>query len=924
MQKPLQRILVRYVLVLGITGLCLVGCSDDDDDDNGEARNVAPRINAVTNNGPINEGGHVTITVHATDPDNASDLQYAFDCDNDNTFDIGPQAGNTARCPFGDDGNFPINVRVSDPDDAVATDRTIVAVRNVLPTITTVTGGEVAAGASLPIEITATDPAGDNDPLRYEWDCNNDGTFEIGPRASNSAPCPFPQPGTFQVGVRVSDDTPGATFPTDTATVNVVLFPDVTAPLASMVALVLRADGGTGATTIPAFVRARVDQIATNTLPAGARFPVANTTDDTLRTLPELQSSVVARWLDPLTNDTSPEGLRYGSNNDFIAYFGDGWDADWTDDVVRSAPQFNGSGTAGWIWSNHEYISNDRPTTTSAPTGQHLTLARFMQAGGLLTNDVEADVWPQGDVNRYIRFYKRQLGGSWFRAVQGPQTLTWRLERHPDSIRYDATDNTLVRVTGQRLNARDHDDANTPLLAGVVVGIAGNCSGAQTPWGTVLSGEENVQDYYGDLETAWTSDQAFVPGAGFDPGSNVTPMFAASTDSQFGAISNPAQRHERDIYGYLSEIDPGAPATTFYRSANIGGTGRGHRKIGSLGRARWENAAIAVGPDFRLLNDRPIVIYGGDDRRGGRIYKWVSAAPYQNGMTRAEVRALLDTGALYVAHFAGLDHTTGTTLVATGQPPTEADPGEGRWLQLSVTSTDIAPNAAALGNPTMTIGAALQDVNWNGIGGFLNDDAVRRALFTASNKIGIAELNRPEDIEWNPNDLSGTPRLYVAFTNHTRQVALNQDGVLFDPATHSTESPQRDNPCGTIFALQEVTPTNPATSTTFRYFQVWAGTEGTGPFDACDPDNLMLDGDGGVWFVTDGNFGVNGTADALYYLDLDPAHRAGPTFGVAFRIMAGPSDSESTGPVLSSDMRTIFVNIQHPGEDSAPSTWPPR
>jgi hypothetical protein len=546
-----------YVLVLGIAGVCLVGCSGDEDDDDGAA-NIAPRINAVTNNGPINEGGQVTVTVNVTVTDNdATDLQYAFDCNNDDTFDIGPQAGNTASCPCGDDGNFPINIHVSDPDDAVATDRTIVSVRNVLPTITNVTGGEVAAGASLPIVITAPAPAGDNDPLRYEWDCNNDGTFDIGPQASNSAICLFTQPGTFQVGVRVSDDAPGATFPTDTATVS----------------------------------------------------------------------------------------------NDYIAYFGDGWDADWTDDVVGNAPQFNGSGTSGWIWSNHEYISNERPTTTSAPAGQHLTLARFMQDGRLLTNDVEADVWTQRDVNTYIRFYKRQLGGSWFRAVQDPQTLAWRLERHLDSVRYDATDTTLVRITGQRLNTRDHNDANAPLPAGVVVGMAGNCSGAQTPWGTVLTGEENVQDYYGDLETAWTSDQAFVPGVGFDPGSNVTPTFAASTDSEFGAISNLAQRHERDIYGYLSEVDPGAPANTFYRSANSGGNGRGHRKIGSLGRARWENAVIAVNSDFRLLNNRPIVIYAGDDRRGGRIYKWVSAAPYQNGMTRAEVRALLDTGTLYGGTF---------------------------------------------------------------------------------------------------------------------------------------------------------------------------------------------------------------------------------------------------------------------------------
>jgi hypothetical protein len=244
-----------------------------------------------------------------------------------------------------------------------------------------------------------------------------------------------------------------------------------------------------------------------------------------------------------------------------------------------------------------------------------------------------------------------------------------------------------------------------------------------------------------------------------------------------------------------------------------------------------------------------------------------------------------------------------------------------------VNSTDIAPNAAALGNPTKTVGEALRDVNWNGIGGFATDDDVRRALFTASNKIGIMELNRPEDIEWNPNDPSGTPRLYVAFTNHTAQVALDQNGVLFNPADHAMRSPRRDDRAGAIFAMQESQPGNPGASATFGYFAAWLGTRGRGAFDAANVDNIMIDRDGGVWFGTDGNYGTNGTNDALYYLDLNPSHKANvggivnPTFGRGIRVVSGPSDSEATGPAFSSDMRTLFFNVQHPGE-GIPSTWP--
>jgi uncharacterized protein len=167
------------------------------------------------------------------------------------------------------------------------------------------------------------------------------------------------------------------------------------------------------------------------------------------------------------------------------------------------------------------------------------------------------------------------------------------------------------------------------------------------------------------------------------------------------------------------------------------------------------------------------------------------------------------------------------------------------------------------------------------------------------------------------------PRLYIAFTNHGRKVALDQNGVLFDPASHDTDSPTRPDRTGAIFAVQENDWANPAASSTFTYFQAWDGTEGEGVFDAANPDNIMIDRDGGVWFGTDGNYSVNRNADAVYYLDLDDAHRttARPTYGMAFRVVAAPSDAEATGPAFSSSMGTLFFNVQHPGEYMY-SSWP--
>ncbi|MFC6619234.1 alkaline phosphatase PhoX [Deinococcus radiophilus] len=41
-----------------------------------------------------------------------------------------------------------------------------------------------------------------------------------------------------------------------------------------------------------------------------------------------------------------------------------------------------------------------------------------------------------------------------------------------------------------------------------------------------------------------------------------------------------------------------------------------------------------------------------------------------------------------------------------------------------------------------------------------------------------------------------------------------------------------------------------------------------------------------------------------------------PNAGKAYRFAVGPVDAEMTGPVWSPDGKTLFVSIQHPGEDS--------
>ncbi len=717
---------------------------------------------------------------------------------------------------------------------------------------------------------------------------------------------------------------------------------DPDAPLSGMVAVRLT---DKAFKSIPQMMKHRVAVYANGG--SMENFPLPNATDDSVRTLQGTAHNVVAKWLDPLTGDLGPDAPRYGANNDFIAYFGDGWNDSWRHGVVGGAPQFNGNPKAGWIWTNHEYVSGEQPGAGNAPIGQHLTFARWLKSAGVLDNDVQSDSWTQADIDTYIAWFKKQVGGSWMRVFQDDNG-DWRLDRGADNRRYNATDATLSAIIGYQTVKADHDDSGNLLPAGVVVGIAGDCSGAQSPIGTILTAEENVQGYYGDLEDTWTSRQLFEPGNGFDPGADIGPDASPDVGGRFGRVSDPGQRHNRDNYGFLVEMDPGKPSDLYYISAhNRRGDGSGHRKLGGMGRARWENAAFHVDKNWELIDGQPVTLYGANDRRSGRIYKWVSNGTFEKGMTRDQVRALMDHGRLYVAHWAGLDTRTGFSLFdpndidcnphpegkeaeIAGKCPlaTEDNPGQGQWLWLSVENDEqTAPNAAALGEPEKTVGQALRDRNWNGIGGFPTDNAVYSALFTAAMKLGVMELNRPEDVEWNANYHLG-PVLHVAFTKNGRRVALRQDGVKYDPAVQQTRAPVRIDGVGSIWTLRERYPDTPSASLGFSYWMNWLGSRGQGPFDAANPDNLAIDSEGGLWFGTDGNFDRNDTADALYYLDQDPGHKPGrapnPTYGKPFRLAAGPGDSEATGPAFNSNETTLFFNVQHPGEgfDGNPSSWP--
>ena len=113
-----------------------------------------------------------------------------------------------------------IAVRVTDNGGLSTTATATVNVTNVAPSILGVTNSSpITEGSSANITVGASDPAGALDSLMYEFDCNNDGGFEIGPQSSSAASCAFVDNGSFTVGVRVSDGDGGNITGSTTVTV---------------------------------------------------------------------------------------------------------------------------------------------------------------------------------------------------------------------------------------------------------------------------------------------------------------------------------------------------------------------------------------------------------------------------------------------------------------------------------------------------------------------------------------------------------------------------------------------------------------------------------------------------------------------------------------------------------------------------------
>ena len=393
-----------------------------------------------------------------------------------------------------------------------------------------------------------------------------------------------------------------------------------------------------------------------------------------------------------------------------------------------------------------------------------------------------------------------------------------------------------------------------------VLGTINNCGNGYTPWGTYLTCEENFNNNFGT--TVSPSDDGRTVAMkryGITKGTS-----GYAWETQHTRFDYKIEPNESNRFGWVVEIDPFDPTSK-------------PKKRTALGRFKHENAAYA------FTKDKRVVIYMGDDQADDYIYKFVSTNAYIDGNQRANAN-LLDNGKLYVAKFNDAA-TTGDFM------------GTGQWVELAI------GNSAISGYANYT---------------FSNQADVLIHARLAADAVGATKMDRPEWVTVHPT--SG--EVYVTLTNNSGRTSTND------------ANPRTSNIYGQIVRWRETGGDAAATTFDWDIF-VLAGNPtvnahqgtlkaGSSNVNASNtfnsPDGLGFDAFGRLWIQTDGKYSNTGdyaNQGNNQMLVADPVSKE------IRRFLVGPKECEVTGLAFTPDSRTLFVNIQHPGENGAnASHWP--
>ncbi|MDN5599259.1 MAG: PhoX family protein [Brachybacterium sp.] len=521
----------------------------------------------------------------------------------------------------------------------------------------------------------------------------------------------------------------------------------------------------------------------------------------------------------------------------------------WGDPLFADAPEFDWNAQSAEAQKQQFGYNNDYTEIQEIP-GSHGKRA-VMFVNHEYTNE-NLMLPPETDEDDFI-----EIG----RAAHGLTVV--ELERKNKNVPYSY-------VQGAELNRRilldDEFTLTGPAAGGdllktvedhsgtTVLGTLGNCAGGLTPWGTLVSGEEN---FHGFFRTAATSEA----DARYGLADRATARGWESKYDRYDA-RNEGYENEPNRFGYIVEVDPFDPTST-------------PRKHTSLGRFKHEGANIIIAEDGRA------VAYSGDDEAFDYLYKFVSRDTYIEG-DKAHNMTLLENGDLSVARFSG-DSPAGE-IDGSGELPADgAFDGSGEWLPLLV------------GGESTVAGFSAEEV------------LVHTRL--AADAVGPTKMDRCEDVEPSAH----SRRVYVACTkNSDRGMDGNAAADEVNPRAenrdgHIIEIDEQGDQSSTTFAWNLLMVCGDPAQGDTTYFSGFP-VDQVSPISC--PDNLAFDSVGNLWISTDGQPGGIGYNDGLFRVSLEGEER-----GRVEQFLSVPRDGETCGPIIQDEDRTAFVAVQHPGED---------
>lgn len=572
-----------------------------------------------------------------------------------------------------------------------------------------------------------------------------------------------------------------------------------------------------------------------STAPGTGFTPVAPNTQDAVVVPDGYEQAVVIRWGDPVLpgapafdfdNQTAAaQALQFGFNNDFAGLL-----------------PVDGELGAYLLVVNHEYSTEPfmfRGYDGENPTEEQVRIG--LAAHGMSVVKVRGEVG-SGRLTPEFGPQNRRITASTEFVVTGP-----------------AAGSDLLKTSADPTGTR-------------VLGTLNNCAGGLTPWGTVLSGEENFNQYFANAEQV-TDPTVAARLKRYGLTGAASERKWERFEPRFDLVQNP---NEANRFGYVVEINPWDPASTPVKHS-------------ALGRFKHEAATIHV------TGDGTVVAYSGDDERFDYMYKFVSARKMMPGRGQASMRhnlTLLDAGTLYVAKLTGdePDRVDGSGTL----PPSGRFAGKGEWIPLLRTGEDGR-------GESLVDGMSAEEV----------------AVFTrlAGDKVGATKMDRPEDFEPNPK----TGKVYVALTNNTQR---GTDGK----APADEPNPRNNNKNGHVLEIEDdhagtafvwnilLVCGDPASADTY-----FGGFDKTQVSPISCPDNLAFDPHGNLWISTDGN--ALKSNDGLFSVVLEGERR-----GETKQFLTVPKGAETCGPIV--DDRRVVVCVQHPGEvdgagaDAPASHWP--